>query len=83
LGKQFPDDKYARSGLEHISTCEKSLAGNEYYIGVFYYKSKHYKAALRRFMSVLSDYPDVGYHQMALEYIAKCETELTPEMETN
>ena len=83
LGKQFPDDKYARSGLEHISTCEKSLAGNEYYIGVFYYKSKHYKAALHRFMSVLSDYPDVGYHQMALEYIAKCETELTPEMETN
>ena len=83
LGKQFPDDKYARSALEHLGTCEKSLAGNVYYVGVFYYKSKHYKAALHRFMSVLSDYPDVGYHQLALEYIAKCESELTPENETN
>ena len=82
LDKQFPDDKYARSGLEHISTCLQSLAGNEYYVGVFYYKSKHYKAALYRFMSVLSEYPDVGYHQMALEYIAKCEAELALEGDT-
>lgn len=82
LDKQFPNDKYARSGAEHITTCLKSLVGNEYYIGVFYYKSKHYKAALHRFMAVLSDYPDVGYHQKALEYIAKCEAELSPEVET-
>jgi outer membrane protein assembly factor BamD len=81
LDKQFPDDKYARSGAEHITTCLKSLVGNEYYIGVFYYKSKHYKAALHRFMAVLSDYPDVGYHQKALEYIAKCEAELSPQVE--
>ena len=81
LDKQFPNDKYARSGAEHITTCLKSLVGNEYYIGVFYYKSKHYKAALYRFMAVLSDYPDVGYHQKALEYIAKCEAELSPEEE--
>ena len=79
LEKQFPNDKYTRSGLEHITTCVKSLAGNEYYIGVFYYKSKHYKAALHRFMSVLSEYPDVGYHQKALEYIAKCEAEISTE----
>ena len=83
LDKQFPNDKYARSGAEHITTCVRSLVGNEYYIGVFYYKSKHYKAALHRFMTVLSDFPDVGYHQKALEYIAKCEAELSPEAEVN
>ena len=81
LDKQFPNDKYARSGVEHITTCVKSIAGNEYYIGVFYYKSKHYKAALHRFMTVISDFPDVGYHQKALEYIAKCEDELSPQPE--
>lgn len=81
LDKQFPNDKYARSGAEHITTCVKSIAGNEYYIGVFYYKSKHYKAALHRFMAVISDFPDVGYHQKALEYIAKCENELSPQAE--
>ena len=81
LDKQFPNDKYARSGAEHITTCVKSIAGNEYYIGVFYYKSKHYKAALHRFMAVISDFPDVGYHQKALEYIAECENELSPQAE--
>lgn len=81
LDKQFPNDKYARSGAEHVITCVKSIAGNEYYIGVFYYKSKHYKAALHRFMAVISDFPDVGYHQKALEYIAKCENELSPQAE--
>jgi len=81
LDKQFPNDKYARSGAEHITTCVKSIAGNEYYIGVFYYKSKHYKAALHRFMAVISDFPDVGYHQKALEYIAKCENEVSSQAE--
>ena len=81
LHKQFPNDPYARSSAEHIPKCLKSLAGNDYYIGVFYYKSKHYKAALNRFMSVLSNYPDVGYHQEALEYIAKCEASLSEDEE--
>jgi len=81
LDKQFPNDKYARSAAEHITTCVRSLVGNEYYIGVFYYNTKHYKAALHRFMTVLSDFPDVGYHQKALEYIAKCEAELSTEAE--
>jgi outer membrane protein assembly factor BamD (BamD/ComL family) len=30
-------------------------------------------------MSIISDYPDVGYHQKALEYIAKCEASLAKE----
>ena len=77
LNKQFPNDQYARSAAEHIPKCLKSLAGNDYIIGVFYYNSKHYEAALKRFMSVLSNYPDVGYHQKALEYVAKCEASLS------
>ena len=79
LQKQFPEDQYARRSEEHISKALKSLAGNTYYIGEFYYRTKHYKAALRRFMSLISDYPDVGYHQQALEYIAKCEAAIAEE----
>jgi outer membrane protein assembly factor BamD len=81
LEKQFPGDPYSRSAAEHIPKCLKSLAGNEYYIAMFYYKSKHYKAALNRFMAVLSNYPDVGYHQKALAYIAKCEASLSEDQE--
>jgi len=79
LTKQFPEDQYARRSEEHISKCLKSLAGHTYLIGVFYYKTKHYKAALHRFMSIISDYPDVGYHQQALQYIAKCEASIAEE----
>ena len=81
LGVRFPDDQYAASANEHIPKCLKSLAGNDYYIGQFYFNSKHYEAALKRFMSVLTNYPDVGYHQKALQYIAKCEASLAKETE--
>jgi outer membrane protein assembly factor BamD len=76
LQKQFPNDQYARTAADHINKCYKSLAGNEYLIGIFYYKSKHYKAAYNRFMAVVSEYPDVGYHQKALQYLSKCEASL-------
>jgi outer membrane protein assembly factor BamD len=79
LVKQFPRDQYSTRAGEHIKTAQKSLAGHTYVVGVFYYKSKHYKAALHRFMSIISDYPDVGYHQKALEYIARCEASITRE----
>jgi len=76
LMKQFPKDQYARTAEEHINKCHKSLAGHEYIVGVFYYKSKHYQAAYQRFVAVISEYPDVGYHKKALQYIAKCEASL-------
>ena len=79
LKKQFPQDEYARRSEEKITKCLKSLAESTYLIGVFYYRSNHFKAALQRFMSVISDYPDVGYHQQALEYIAKCEASIAEE----
>jgi outer membrane protein assembly factor BamD len=79
LVKQFPKDQYSTRAAEHIKTAQKSLAGHAYVVGVFYYNTKHYKAALNRFMSIISDYPDVGYHQKALEYIAKCEGSIARE----
>ena len=79
LIKQFPQDQYSKRAAEHIKTAQKSLAGHAYIVGVFYYRTKHYKAALHRFMSIVSDYPDVGYHQKALEYIARCEASIAKE----
>ncbi len=73
LIKQFPNNQYARLAKDHLNKCYKSLAGHEYIVGVFYFKSKHYEAAYSRFMSVISNYPDVGYHQKALDYISKCQ----------
>ncbi len=81
LKKQFPGDSYTIKGEEHIKKCLKSLAGHELYVGLFYFKSKHYKAALSRFKSVLTKYSDVGVHQMALQHIATCEALLKKQEE--
>lgn len=77
LIKQFPNDTYAAKAREYTGICYKSLGLAELEIGVFYYKSKHYKAALERFKAVVTKYPDVGVHQKALQYIALCETSLS------
>ena len=79
LKKQYPDNSYTNKTEGKIKKCVKSLAGHEFYVGLFYFKSKHYKAALNRFKSVLSKYPDVGVHQKALQYIVLCEVSLTKE----
>jgi len=81
LKKQFPKSPYARNAGSRIKKCLKSLAGHELYVGLFYFKSKHYKAALNRFKSVLVNYPDVGVHKKALEHIALCEASLTKQQE--
>ena len=73
LQKQFPDNLYAIRAEEHIKKCIKTLAGHEFYVAFFYFKTKHYKAALNRFKWVIANYPDVGVHEKALQYIALCE----------
>lgn len=80
LQKQFPNNPYSRSAAEHLVACYKSLSGHEFIVGEFYFKSKHFKAALTRFRTVVSDYPDVGYHQPALTLIAACEKKLAEEV---
>ena len=76
LVSQFPESQYTINAREHIKACQKNLAAHEFYVGMFYFKSKHYKPALYRFKAVLSNYPDVGIHQEALHYIALCEASL-------
>ncbi len=73
LQNQFPDHQYSKRADEHIHTCLKSLAGHELYVGKFYFKKKNYKAALNRFKNVLYEFPDVGVHKEAIEYLALAE----------
>jgi len=81
LQKQFPGNLYANRAEEHIKKCIKILAGHEFYVAFYYFKTKHYKAALNRFKWVLANYPDVGVHEKALQYIALCEDLLKKQAE--
>ncbi len=73
LVKQFPTNPYAIKSAGLIKKSLKSIAGHEIYVGLFYFKGKHYKAALKRFTALVSNHPDVGAHQKALAYIARLE----------
>ncbi len=73
LKKQFPGTLFAKKADEYLKKAERSLAEAELDIGMFYYKSKHYKGALARFKNIISKYPDTGIHYKALQYITPCE----------
>jgi len=76
LVKYYPDSSYVPQAKEEKNECIKSLAGNELYVALYYYKTGHYKAALYRFKAVITDYPDVGTHLTALQHISLCEAAL-------
>ena len=73
---QFPDSDYMEATREHIKQCYQMLAGHDFYVGRFYFKSGHYAAALKRFQAVIGDYPEVGYHDKARDYIERCRKKL-------
>ena len=76
LIRQYPDDEFAAKSRDNISRCLKNMAMHDYLVGQYYFKKKHYKAALNRFRNVVQQYPDVGVHQDALTYIILCEQKL-------
>jgi outer membrane protein assembly factor BamD len=73
LENQHPGDPYALKARSHITKSLQILAGHEFYVGRFYFKAKNYKAALKRFQNVVTNYPDVGVQHRALHYITQCE----------
>ena len=55
----------------------KNLAATEMDIGLFYFKAKKYKAAMYRFIGVVTNYPGLGFDLEAQDYIAKCRDLMT------
>ena len=73
LIRTYPASPFAKNAQRHTKVCNRNLAEHEFYVGMFYYKTKHYKAALERFKTVLTSYPDLGVHRKALAYIPLCQ----------
>ena len=71
LVEMYPASQYAGMAQARISEAQHNLAGHEFYVGEFYFRRKDYNAAINRFMGLLQYYPDSGYHQKALNYIAQ------------
>ncbi|WP_049770407.1 outer membrane protein assembly factor BamD [Desulforapulum autotrophicum] len=72
LVHRFPDAPESAKAAQHIEVCIKSLAGHELYVAEFYFKAKHYKAAMKRFEHLFANYPDTREGKEALPRIAVC-----------
>ena len=71
LIERFPDSVYARRAQAHLKQCEKLISTHELDVGIFYYRTRKYDAAINRLEGVLTNYPDVGVHHKALEFLTK------------
>lgn len=76
LQREFPLDQYSLKAEDRIEQCRTNLAEHELYVGRFYFRSGHYKAALIRFTYLLKHYPDHGPREEVLRYISECQERL-------
>jgi len=74
--KKYPSTEYARMARIKIRECYIFLARYELYVAHFYFKQKHYRAAMGRYEYVLQNYPDLGQYEEAVEYLSRCKQKL-------
>lgn len=79
LIKSFPDHAHAEDAKAKIILCKKNLAEHDFYVGHFYFRTKHYKAALYRFEQIVSTYPEFETAKKAMQYIPLCQKALAEE----
>ena len=72
LVDKFPRDTHSVKAGKRIKRCKESLAGHEAYIADYYFKTKCYKAALKRYESLFAVYPDTRPGRKALKKIPLC-----------
>ncbi len=75
LLNQYPGNKYGKETGENIKICIDNIAGHELSVADFYYKTKEYKAALKRYEYIVEYFPGTEQGKGALNKIPKC-TEL-------
>jgi len=76
LTNEFRDSQYAPDARAKIVQCRRQLADKELYIGKFYFNRGSYGAAIKRFETVLKEYPGSEYDDQALYYLGESLWEL-------
>lgn len=72
LSGQYPDNEYAKKAMENIKSCIDNIAGHELYVANFYYKTKKYKGALKRYEYIVEYFPGTKQSLAALDKIPEC-----------
>jgi len=75
LQKKFPQSEYAAKAEKFKQRCLNDLAEHEFYVGVFYFRTKHFASAMDRFQAVSQEYPDFKTSEVK-QYINDCQANI-------
>lgn len=73
LMKQYPGSEWAVKAQPRVQEATRRLAAHDMVVGKYYYNTKKYRAAMSRFKRVLTNYPDVGLYNEAMNYLSQAQ----------
>lgn len=80
LLRAFPDSPYTNEAKSRIKAAQEFLVNHEYYVAVFYVRTKRYNEAAHRLKYLLAMYPDSSVSPLAGEMLARIEEGNPPRM---
>jgi outer membrane protein assembly factor BamD len=67
--RRYPLSQYTDKAREIVWECRRRIAGQEYYVGRFYYRTRKMQASIGRLEGVLRDHSGFGYDEKAAWYL--------------
>jgi len=81
LMARFPRSKFAIMAEKNLREVKQRLAEHEFYVGEFYYRTKKYEAALKRFEGIQRDYANLGLDYKTSRFIEETKQRLKEEQD--
>lgn len=80
LLRAFPDSPYTNESKARIKAAREFLINHEYYVAVFYVRTKRYEEAAHRLKYILAMYPDSSISTLADKMLKRLEAGDPPRM---
>lgn len=81
LMARFPRSKFAIMAEKNLREVKQRLAEHEFYVGEFYYRTKKYEAALKRFEGIQRDYANLGLDYKTNRFIEETKQRMKEEQD--
>lgn len=76
---RFPNSKFTFMAEKMLRECKQRLGEHEFYVGHFYFKTKKYKSALKRFETITKEYANLGLDYKISYFISETKRRLAEE----
>ena len=73
LRSNYPNNEYSNQAAPRMEECIANLAVHNIRVGDFYLHRGRYEAAIGRYRQVITQYPDAGYYNEAMQKMQQCE----------